>query len=69
MNPGTKGDLNVSSDWMTPGPRYVDLYLILSLSAPQPYAHGNWQKLVRKIGRESYYRDAESCHKILVQVP
>jgi hypothetical protein len=40
-NRGTKGDLDLSSCWMTPEVRYVDLYLILSAAAPQLFANEN----------------------------
>ena len=38
-NRSTKGDLDVSSYWMTPDARYMDLYLIVVVAAPQLYAN------------------------------
>ena len=40
-NRGTKGDLGVSSYWMMPEARYIDMYLMLSVAALQLYATEN----------------------------
>ena len=65
-NRGTKGSLD---DWTTPGIRHFDLYLILRVAVSRLYAKENQQEPARKIGKEGYHRDAESCHTILVKAP
>lgn len=66
---GTKGDLGVSSYWMMPEARYIDLDLNLSAEVPQLYASENLRKSARKAEEESYYHVAKSCHKNLIKVP